>query len=215
MIKLVIFDCDGVLVDSEPLANQVMAKHISDLGWEMDGAESMRHFKGLTMVQVSEKISSHLGRHISRDWLVRFETDLYAKFRKDLKPIDGVFDLIRRLANRNISTAIASQGSLEKMQVSLGATGLMPLFEGKVFSANMVARPKPAPDLFLKVAHSLSIAPEHTAVIEDSLTGIKAALAAKMTTIAYDAQQTLFTACGWICRKFQQVKTLLKTSMLS
>jgi len=193
MIKLVIFDCDGVLVDSETIANRILAKHVSAAGWPMDGETSLKHFKGLSMTQVCEALSSHLGRHIPRDWLVTFEADLFSTLRKDVKVIDGVFDLIGRLAQRNILTAVASQGSLEKMHTTLGATGLLPLFEGQLFSAAMVARPKPAPDLFLKTAQTLAVDPKHCAVIEDSLTGIKAAITAKMTTIAYDPNQGNFS----------------------
>ncbi|MGB3455151.1 MAG: HAD family hydrolase [Litorimonas sp.] len=188
---LVIFDCDGVLVDSEPLSNAVMAEHITRLGWPMDGAESIRLFKGQSMTQVHAALEARLGRKVDPAWLETFRADQAERFRTDLTAIPGVRDLIGRVRDAGLADCVASQGRHSKMAVSLGATGLLPLFEGRIFSAEDVARPKPAPDLFLHAARSMGIDPARCVVIEDSVTGIAAARAAGMGIIAYDVSGEL------------------------
>lgn len=183
---LVIFDCDGVLVDSEPLSNAVMAAHITRLGWPMDGAGSIQRFKGFTMAQVHTAIEIHLGQAIDPAWRDAFHQDQEDHMRRDLQAVTGVRALTDRVHAAGLRSCVASQGRHEKMAISLGATGLYDTFKGRIFSAVDVARPKPAPDLFLHAAKQMGVTSARCVVIEDSVTGVKAARAAHMRVIGYD-----------------------------
>ena len=186
MTRLIIFDCDGVLVDSEGIANRIMAKHITRAGWRMSGAESEAHFKGWTMTQVIESVETHLGRRLPPSWQERFEEDCFSAFVDELQPVDGVIELIRRVHRAGLMSCVASQGSKRKMNVTLKAAGLIDMLSGHIFSAANVGRPKPAPDIFLHAAMRMSTPASQCLVIEDSVTGVTAALAAGMEVIGYD-----------------------------
>jgi HAD superfamily hydrolase (TIGR01509 family) len=190
MTRLVILDCDGVLVDSEAIANRVMAQHISRAGWPLSGTQSEARFKGLTMEQVIREVEQKLGSRLPPSWLERFETDCFTAFNEELQPIDGVMELIRRIHRAGVLTCVASQGSMTKMNVTLRAAGLIDMLGGHIFSAADVGRPKPAPDIFLHAAMRMSTPASQCLVIEDSVTGVKAALAAGMRVIGYDAERT-------------------------
>ena len=190
MTRLVIFDCDGVLVDSEGLANTVMARHVSRVGWPMTGAESEARFKGLTMVQVIDAVERELGHRLPSNWAERYEEESFHVFIDELEPVDGVIDLIRRIHRAGLTICVASQGSLKKMAVTLKAAGLIDMMGGHIFSAQDVARPKPAPDIFLRAAMHMSTPASQCLVIEDSVTGVTAALAAGMRVIGYDPHGT-------------------------
>lgn len=187
---LVIFDCDGVLVDSEPLSNDVMAEHISRLGWPMRGTESIQRFKGHTMAQVHSAIERHLGRSIDPVWRELFHRDQEDRMRTDLQAVAGVKALIARVQAAELKCCVASQGRHEKMTISLGATGLLDTFQNRIYSAVDVLNPKPAPDLFLHAAQRMGVAPERCVVIEDSQTGVAGALAAGMSVIGYEAEES-------------------------
>lgn len=187
---LVIFDCDGVLVDSEPLSNAVMAEHITRLGWTMTGTDAIQRFKGRTMAQVHQIIEIHLDRQIDPAWRDAFHRDQEDRMRHELRAVSGVKALIARLQGVDLNTCVASQGRHEKMAISLGATELFDIFEGRIFSAVDVPNPKPAPDLFLHAANQMGALPHRCVVIEDSVTGIDAARAAGMRVIGYDADSS-------------------------
>lgn len=186
---LVIFDCDGVLVDSEPLSNTVMAEHITRLGWTMSGANAIDRFKGFTMAQVHQAIETHLERRIDPAWRDAFHREQEDRMRTELLAVAGVKALIARVHAAGFISCVASQGRHEKMAISLGATGLFLTFKGRIFSAVDVANPKPAPDLFLHAAKHMGVAPRRCVVIEDSLTGVTAALAAGMRVIGYEEDE--------------------------
>lgn len=190
MTRLVIFDCDGVLVNSEAIANRVMARHISQQGWVMNGPESQALFKGQTMKQVMEQVEAKLGRRLPSAWLSRFEEECFSAFHDELEAVDGVIELIRRIHRAGITTCVASQGSKAKMRVTLTAAGLIDMIGAHIFSAAEVGRPKPAPDIFLRAAMQMSTPARQCLVIEDSLSGVKAALAANMRVIGYDPENT-------------------------
>lgn len=194
MTRLVIFDCDGVLVDSEAIANRVMAKHITRAGWAMTGQQSETRFKGSTMSQVMEAVEYHIERQLPATWLERFEQDCFSVFIDEIQPVDGVIDLIRRIHRAGITSCVASQGSYAKMAVTLKAAGLMDMVGSHIFSAAEIGRPKPAPDIFLHAAMRMSTPISQCLVIEDSVTGVKAALAAGMDVIGYDPKNAGPTA---------------------
>ena len=184
--RLIIFDCDGVLVDSEPIANAVMAEALTAQGWPMSGQDSVARFKGGHMHQVHAALEAELGRPISRDWIAEFDAACRIALT-DVKAVDGIADLIDRVRGAGLSICVASQGPHEKMAVTLAAAGLNEIFTGNIFSSRDVKHPKPAPDLFLHAAKKFNLQPEQCLVIEDSLTGIAAARAAGMKMIYLNA----------------------------
>ena len=186
-IELIIFDCDGVLVDSESLSNEVLAVHATAFGWPMTAAESQGHFKGMTMRQIHELFEKREGRSLNDAWIEKYYQDSFAAFETGLRAVAGVEDLIKRAQSRGLKICVASQGPKRKMQLTLGVTGLWDYFAGNVFSAHDVARPKPYPDLFLHAAETMNVDPSQCCVIEDSPSGLKAADAAGMRVIYYDA----------------------------
>jgi HAD superfamily hydrolase (TIGR01509 family) len=180
--ELVIFDCDGVLIDSEPIANRVLAGQLASIGIFLPLEEVMRKFVGRTRAGCLDLAAELLKRDLPEGFAEDWDTALFDAFERELKAIEGVADLLRALA---LPFCAASNSSPDRMRVSLRAADLLPFFEGRMYSATDVARPKPAPDLFLHAARSLGAAPERCAVIEDTPTGVRAGVAAGMTVFGY------------------------------
>ena len=160
---LIIFDCDGVLIDSEPIANRVLSAELARAGLRLHPDEVMRRFVGRTRAGCLELAAALLGRELPADFAKAWDQALFAAFAEELRPIEGVREAIAAIGAR---TCVASNSSRERMRVSLQAAGLAPLFGDRVFSAEVVARPKPAPDLFLHAAASMGAAPGDCAVVE-------------------------------------------------
>ncbi len=181
---LVIFDCDGVLVDSERISLRVQAEWITALGLETSYEDCVRDFLGLGMPATLRILEERLGRPLPADW----ENDLAAAVREafeaELRPVPGVVEALDQI---ELPTCIASSGSQEKMALTLGLTGLRRRFEGRIYSGEEVSRGKPAPDLFLHAAASTGVAPERCVVVEDSPFGVEAARAAGMAALGYAA----------------------------
>lgn len=178
---LLIFDCDGVLVDSEPLACQVDADVLNDLGLPYTADEIARQFVGKSMKDMIARIEVEHGRALPQDFADRINKALFARFETDLKPIAGVREAILALLHPR---CVASSSVPERIALSLRVTGLADLFDN-VFSATQVARGKPAPDLFLLAAQEMGARPEECLVIEDSPAGVQAAIAAGMRVIGF------------------------------
>ncbi len=181
-IELVIFDCDGVLVDTERLAVGVDVHVLAGLGWVMTEAEVIERFVGLSDATIREAIEAHTGRRLADDWEQEFQHLYRSKFAENLTAVDGV---VEALDGITVQTCVASSGSHEKMRFTLGLTGLLARFEGRMFSVTEVERGKPAPDLFLHVAARMGVAPAACAVVEDSRFGVEAARAAGMRAFGY------------------------------
>ena len=181
-MTLLIFDCDGVLVDSELLANAALAELMSALGHPMATAEAIETFAGRSLRDVLASAEALLGCPIPADLGAQAGRLLLERFRRELKAVAGVREAIAAL---DYPRCVASSSTRERITLSLEVTGLAPLFGGNVFSADQVARGKPEPDLFLAAAHALGAAPARSIVIEDSLLGIQAALAAGMQAIGF------------------------------
>jgi HAD superfamily hydrolase (TIGR01509 family) len=179
---LIIFDCDGVLVDSEVLAIAVDELVLADLGWSMGRDEIIARFVGRSEEHFVTVVEDHLGRSLPSDWADSYQHLYRESFTQNLRPVAGI---VAALDSITFPICVASNGSHEKMEFTLGLTGLMPRFEGRIFSASDVARGKPAPDLFLHAASVLGYAPSDCVVVEDSLAGVQAALASNMRVIAY------------------------------
>ena len=177
-----IFDCDGVLVDSERIAVRVDAVVLADLGWPLSDAEIIERFVGRSEEHFVREIEAHLGRPLPKSWEDRYQHLYTAAFERELKPVDGVVEALDRIAT---ATCVASSGSHDKIRRSLRLTHLYERFEGRIFSASEVANGKPAPDLFLHAAARLGVPPARCAVVEDSRYGVMAARAAGMMAFGY------------------------------
>ncbi|MBL1430310.1 MAG: HAD family phosphatase [Robiginitomaculum sp.] len=183
--QLIIFDCDGVLVDSEPLTNVVLARMISDAGWPMDGHECGAQLDGRTIKSVIQVVEQKIKRQLPDDWEDIYEQQIYALLADEVKVVAGVFEVIEHLENQKIPMCVASSGPMEKMLITLGRTGLWEKFHPNIFSATMVRNGKPSPELFLYAADKMGMSPENCLVIEDTPVGAQAARAAKMPCIGY------------------------------
>jgi HAD superfamily hydrolase (TIGR01509 family) len=185
---LVIFDNDGVLVDSEPISNRHLAAHLTELGHPTSYEESIRDYMGSAMHRVHELIQERTGRRLPDDFDEVFHARVFAAFERELAPVDGTFDVLEKLVAEGVPYCVASSGSHERIRVGHRTTGLDRWFgEGLVFSAQDVGRGKPAPDLFLYAAERMGVAPERCAVVEDSPLGVRAGLAAGMDVYGFTA----------------------------
>lgn len=182
---LVIFDCDGVLIDSERLAVRTEANILEALGWPLTEAEIIARFVGRSARYMQSEIETHLGRRI--DWDAEFEEVYRRVFERELTPMPGIADALERI---DIATCVASSGSHEKMRFTLGLTGLHDYFDGRIFSGDEVQNGKPAPDLFLHAARRMNCPPSRCVVIEDSVAGVRAGVAADMTVFGYSGSVT-------------------------
>jgi HAD superfamily hydrolase (TIGR01509 family) len=181
-VDLIIFDCDGVLVDSEPLAMRVLVDAIAAQGIVIDKADAFRNYLGRSLASISASLHETHGMPLSEAALASMRGDLYALYRKELRATPG---LLSALGNLRIPFCVASSSQLERIRISLELTGLIGFFEPHIFSASMVANGKPAPDLFLHAAREMGTPPQNCLVIEDSPAGIAAARAAGMAVFAY------------------------------
>jgi HAD superfamily hydrolase (TIGR01509 family) len=182
--ELVIFDCDGVLVDSERLAVRVESDYLSELGWPLSQEEIVERFMGGTDQYMDDAIQAQLGDRLPADWKEEFRRRYREAYRAGLVPVDGVLEALDQI-EATTPTCVASSGSHDKLRFTLGLTGLYRRFEGRVFSGYEVANGKPAPDLFLHAAARMGAAPARCAVVEDSRFGVMAARAAGMHAFGY------------------------------
>jgi HAD superfamily hydrolase (TIGR01509 family) len=183
---LVIFDCDGVLVDSEPLANKSFSAALKPHGLDWTVEETMRRLMGRSLKSCVEICEAELGRKLPDDFVEKMQEVTYRSFREaPLQPVPGVKDAVLALHEAGLATCVASSGSPEKMEFTLGLTGLWKLFKGRIFSASQVPRGKPFPDLFLHAAIAMNEQPFDSIVVEDSVPGIQAARSAGMKALAY------------------------------
>jgi len=181
-VELVIFDCDGVLIDSERLAVGVDVAMLHDLGWPLSEAEVIERFVGRSDRDTRAAIEAHIGRALPAEWGEQINRRYREAFAAELVPVAGVLDALDRIA---LPTCVASSGTHAHLRYTLGLTGLYERFEGRIFSAEDVADGKPAPDLFLHAAASMGARPGGCVVVEDSLAGVRAARAAGMRVLAF------------------------------
>ena len=176
-IDLVIFDCDGVLIDSEIISSRILVRQLGEVGVEVDHAHVQRHFLGRSWPKVAAEIRSRHGLTLGPEFEERYRTDLLAAFETDLKTVEGVEAVIEALV---VKSCVATSSSPKRATRSLELSGLSAYFGERLFTASQVENGKPAPDLFLFAAQRMGVAPEACLVIEDSLPGIEAARAAGM-----------------------------------
>lgn len=182
---LVIFDCDGVLVDSEPIALEVLVDALAAKGVVIDAESASERFLGRSLAHLAGSIRAEFGVDIDAEFLSRMRDSLHTRFRAQLMGIPGVSDLIADLREAQMQWCVASSSQVERVELSLSLTGLLPSFTPHIFSATMVENGKPAPDLFLHAAHQMGFEPDQCIVVEDSRAGILAAQAAGMRVCAF------------------------------
>jgi HAD superfamily hydrolase (TIGR01509 family) len=180
--SFVIFDCDGVLVDTEPTSNRVLAELLTEAGLPTTLEDCMRDYRGRSMAAVLDDAARRHGGPLPFDVAGRYYAEVEAIFADELEPVPGVVGALGRIS---LPTCVASSGPHHKMRVTLRAAGLWDRFAGRIFSASEVAAGKPAPDLFLHAARRMGFDPARTAVVEDSLPGVQAAVAAGMRALAF------------------------------
>ena len=184
MIRLIIFDCDGVLVDSEPIAMRVLLETLGAQGLAVDRATAYESFLGRSLTTVRNALRDAHQLELDDEALQAMRDRLFTAFRAELQPTPHVGDIVQRL-HASHQVCVASSSQPERVRLSLRLTGLSELFAERIFSATEVAKGKPAPDLFLHAAAQCDIAPEDCLVIEDSPAGVAAARAAGMRVFAY------------------------------
>ena len=181
---LVIFDCDGVLVDSEMITNRVFAGMLNELGITVTLEDMFEQFVGRSMPQCLELLAKMLGHPVPQHFVEEYQTRSATALRAELKAVP---DIAAVLAAMPMPYCVASSGTHEKMQTTLGITGLLAQFRGKMYSVTEVAHSKPFPDVFLHAARQQGVIPADCAVIEDTPTGVRAGVAAGMTVFGYCA----------------------------
>jgi HAD superfamily hydrolase (TIGR01509 family) len=182
---LVIFDCDGVLIDSERLAVRTESQILTELGWPLSEAEVIERFVGRSSVYMQTVIEEKIGRPV--DWRREFERRVREACERELVPVEGVIAALDEIA---VATCVASSSSHQMLNFKLGLTGMSERFEGRIFSADDVEHGKPDPAVFLFAAASMGVPPDRCAVIEDSVSGVEAGLAAGMTVFAFSGSVT-------------------------
>jgi HAD superfamily hydrolase (TIGR01509 family) len=184
-LRLVIFDCDGVIVDSEPVANRITAAACTALGWTMTAEEADRNFLGMTLSDMVPVIEARVGYRLPAEWQTSLTMALVAAMAAEATPIPGAIDALHATSTLGLPWRIASNSSHEEMRAKFARIGIADLVAGRVHSHRDVARGKPAPDLFLAAAAAEGVAPTECVVIEDSQPGVRAAIAAGMDCLGH------------------------------
>ena len=182
----VLFDCDGVLVDSEPITNGVLRDMLAERGWQLSIEECMAIFVGKAVKDESALIAAHTGLSVTEDWLASFRERRNTGLSLGLQAIPNILDAVRAIhAHHEGQIACASGADRFKVELQLRKVGLMPYFEGRIFSGHETPRSKPFPDVYLAAAAALGVDPRCCAVVEDTVTGIAAGVAAGCTVFGY------------------------------
>ena len=184
--EAILFDCDGVLVDSEPLTNGVLCTMLNEAGWSISSDECMATFIGKTVRSEAARIEAHTGRPLTDAWMDEFYARRNVQIERHLQPIAGAIEAVRsahaRLQGR---IACASGADRQKVEMQLAQVGLAPLFAGRIFSGHEMPATKPAPDVYLAAAAALGVPPARCLVVEDTVTGVQAGVAAGATVVGF------------------------------
>lgn len=182
----VLFDCDGVLVDSEPITNGVLRDMLEEAGWALSNDECMRLFIGKAVKDEAALIEANTGRPLTQEWLDEFRGRRNEGLVEGLLPIRGALEAVAQIHTLYEGRiACASGADRFKVDLQLEKCGLMPYFKGHIFSGHELPRSKPAPDVYLAAAASLGVDPKRCAVVEDTVTGVMAGVAAGATVFGY------------------------------
>lgn len=187
---LIIFDCDGVLVDSETIANQVIAKNLTSLGWMMTPEDSVKNFLGMNIKDMQPIIEARLGRALPENWSKGLAASVIEEMKTKTKLMPGAMEVLKKVTEMGFDWRIASNSSDEEMVVKFACVGLTDIVKGRYISAGRViargGRPKPAPDVYLEAAKEAGVDASHCLVVEDSPLGARAAVAAGMVCYGLD-----------------------------
>ncbi len=209
---LVIFDNDGVLVDSEVLANTLLAEILTGYGMTITWRDCVDLYLGSTLTRVRDLVEAELGHAIPDDFETVYRARVYPVLEQSVQPIPGVVSVLDAIDDAGLDMCVASSAIHRRIQITLTTAGLIDRFDGRLFSAEDVGRGKPAPDLFLHAAATLGVEPARCAVVEDSPAGIEAANAAGMTAFAYGAltpHRLLLDATGGLVDDMAALPALL------
>jgi HAD superfamily hydrolase (TIGR01509 family) len=185
--ELLIFDCDGVLIDSEDVASRIVAANLTALGWTMDAAQAQTLFLGMSIIDMQPMIEAQLGRALPPEWRRDLAGELIEALASESVAIPGARNMLETVNLMAIDWRVASNSSDEEMCVKFLGTGLDDLMKGRAFAAARWGRPKPAPDVYLAAARDAGVKPAHCLVVEDSVLGVRGAVAAGMVVYGFDA----------------------------
>ncbi|WP_406684849.1 HAD family hydrolase [Seonamhaeicola sp. MEBiC1930] len=205
--KCVIFDCDGVLVDSEVIGNQVLVDMANEYGANINIEYAFNHFKGSYIDACVEKIKKLVAHPIKDGFIDEYRHRSYEAFKENIKPVKGVKYV---LDNLDLPFCVASSGPEEKIKLNLGLTNLLSYFEGKIFSCYAIQKWKPEPDVFLWASEIMGFKPEECLVIEDSISGVKAAKAGGFDVFGYTEHDYKNELQALAARTFNSMEQLLK-----
>ncbi len=175
--QAILFDCDGVIADSESVIARILAEEITTLGWAMTAEEEQRRFRGMTGKMLEAALVDRLGP-LPEGWRPRIGARINAALTEELQAIPGILGTIAQLSRRGMKMAVASNSGRRELELKLSHLGLLAQFEGRMFSAQDVAHPKPAPDIYLAAAASCGVAAKDCLVVEDTAFGARAGIAA-------------------------------------
>jgi beta-phosphoglucomutase-like phosphatase (HAD superfamily) len=184
-LRLVIFDCDGVLVDSEPVTNRLVAEELTRLGWPMTAEECQRRFLGLNLTAMEPLIEAQLHRRLPARWGCDLAERLIAVLADEVELMPGAAMALAETTELGLPWRIASNSSHAELHAKFGRNGLLDQVTGRLHSHHDVPRGKPAPDLFLAAAAAECVTPDCCLVVEDSVPGVRAAMAAGMTCLGF------------------------------
>jgi HAD superfamily hydrolase (TIGR01509 family) len=186
LFDAVLFDCDGVLVDSEPITNRVLTTMLGELGWSLSVEETMRIFVGKAVKDEAPLIEARTGVAITPEWLMQFRTRRNEALDRELIAIPGALLAVQRVHDEfNGRIAVASGADRHKVDMQLSKVGMMKYFGGRIFSGHEMPRSKPHPDVYLAAAKALHVDPARCAIVEDTVTGVSAGVAAGATVFGY------------------------------
>ena len=210
----VVFDCDGVLIDSEPISNAVLADQIrTEIGYEISAEESHRKFTGMVVAQIEDALHAETGRRFRPGWVDRHFEKVFERYQTELEAMPGVHALVDYLDGLGIPWGVASQSAPDYLAFVLEIIGLHDRARGRVTSAREVANPKPHPDVYLLAFERVGGSPSRSLVIEDSPTGARAGVAAGATVIGYahdrPAQELLDAGCETTIAELAEVQALV------
>ena len=209
---LVIFDCDGVLVDSEPLSNRILAERLTAIGLPTTTEQSIRDYMGRSWKTDQEIIEGRLGRPLPDGWVEEYHAEVIAAFETELEPVAGIAEALDAI---DLPWCVASSSDHPRIRAALGACGLLERFDGRIFSSTDVEHGKPAPDLFLHAARECAAEPARCVVVEDAPPGAEAGRRAGMDVLGYaglTAPELLAAECARVFASMDQLPALLNGS---
>lgn len=212
--EAILFDCDGVLVDSEPITNGVLRDMLVEAGWALSTEECVAHFIGKTVRSEAALIEKHTGRPLTDEWMNLFYARRNARLDAELLAVPGANDMVHTLHTAlGGRIACASGADRFKVEMQLTKVGMAPYFAGRIFSGHEMPATKPAPDVYLAAAAALQTPPSRCAVVEDTVTGVTAGVAAGATVFAYapldDGAALRAAGAAWVFADMAQLPGLL------